>query len=127
MKILPTPKHPQSSAGAVGDAGAQTGEPDVQVSLGPQDAEGAQGPGGRQEQGWVVKRCSRALGYLFLPQTCSKQTWPRCGVDRSLGAAVCSHGSCTHCQRSLPMSLGWSRSIGTLLTVIGIIKKNSCT
>lgn len=33
MKILVSPQHPQSSAGAMGDAGVQTGEPEVQVSL----------------------------------------------------------------------------------------------
>lgn len=83
---------------------------------------------GARAGGW---RCSRALGYLLLPQTRSKQTWPWRGVERSLRelcvpmapAPIASCGS----QRSLPVSLGWSRSTGTLLRVIGKIKKKSCT
>lgn len=76
MKILPTPKHPQSSAGAVGDAGAQTGEPDVQVCLGPQVAEGAQGPGGRQEQGWVVEGAAEPWGTCFSPRPAPSKPGP---------------------------------------------------
>lgn len=35
MKFLVSPEHPQSSTGAMDDAGFWTGEPDVQVSLAP--------------------------------------------------------------------------------------------
>lgn len=49
IKILASPEHAQSSAESTADAGAHTGEPDVQADLAAQDAQGAPGPGGRQE------------------------------------------------------------------------------
>lgn len=58
MKILASPEHPQSSAGATGDAGAQTGGPDVQVSL----AQGTPGPRGMQEKGRVVGYAAQLWG-----------------------------------------------------------------
>lgn len=68
MKILASPECPQSSAGAMGNAEAQTGEPDVQVSLAPQDAQGTPGSGGRQEQGWVAGHAAQPLGACCSPR-----------------------------------------------------------
>lgn len=62
MKFLVSPEHPQSSTGAMGDAGFWTGEPDVQASLAPQDAERAPGSVGSQEKEWVIGCAARSWG-----------------------------------------------------------------
>lgn len=94
----------------MGGAGLQTGEPDVRVSLAPQDAQRAPGAVGIQEQGWVIG-CAAQSWVLLASWTHSRQTWPWCSAEGSLGAAVYLHGSGTHCQlqKSEVSTLGLKR------------------
>jgi len=68
MKTLASSECPQSPAGAMGNAGPQTGKPDGRVSLGLQDAQGAPGPGRRQEQERVVACVAHPWGACCSPR-----------------------------------------------------------
>lgn len=66
MKFLVTPEHPQSSTGAMGDAGFWIGCPDIQVGLAPQDSQRAPGSVGRRG-GWLDVQ--RSPGVILVPMT----------------------------------------------------------
>lgn len=129
MKFLVSPEHPQSSTGAMGDAGFWTGEPDVQVSLAAQDAESSRisRKSGAGVGDWM---CSTVLGGFLAPGPTPGKPGPG-AVPR--GAWVQLPYICVglaptvifRSQTSPP--LGGSRVSEILLRAIGTIKKKNHT